>query len=82
MAVPYAVSHIFNVPTLKSCLNKICLLEFTELRQLVASVIPDSRLPWDYLDGLNNNDRAVAYCALMLAWAVTGGTQIPREMQL
>jgi hypothetical protein len=79
MSVLCAVLHTFNVPTLESHLNEICLLKLTELRQLVALVMLDLQLSWDYLDGMNNNDQTVAYHASMLAWAVTGGIQAPHK---
>ena len=31
---------------------------------------------------LGNDDRTTAHWACLLAWAITGGTQVPREMQL
>ncbi|KAF8221223.1 hypothetical protein L208DRAFT_1329412, partial [Tricholoma matsutake] len=41
-----------------------------------------SRMPTEYLSSLNDKDLTTAYRACLLAWNVTGGTQVPREMQL
>ena len=39
-------------------------------------------MPSDYLDQLNEKDRLTARRACLLAWFVTGGTQVPRDIQL
>jgi ATP-dependent helicase YprA (DUF1998 family) len=41
-----------------------------------------SKLPNDYLDSLDSKDRDICFLAALLCYCVTGGTQIPREMQL
>jgi ATP-dependent helicase YprA (DUF1998 family) len=71
----------FDVPTLEVRLNEIRLLPPDEISCL-SKLLPLERLPFDYLNELSNDDRTTAYRACLLAWAVTGGTQVPRELQL
>ena len=41
-----------------------------------------SKLPATYLESLAEPDRVICFRATLLCYCVTGGTQIPREMQL
>ena len=54
------------------------------LQDLVAKLGQDlqTRLPISFLDLLNEKDRSLCYRAILLCWAVTAATQVPREMQL
>jgi hypothetical protein len=71
----------FNVPTLEVHLNEIRLLPPGEISCL-SELLPLEHLPLDHLNQLSNNDRTTAYRACLLAWAVTGGTQVSQELQL
>jgi len=53
-----------------------------ELNDSFEKIIPRLRMPSDYLDQLNEKDRLTARRACLLAWFVTGGTQVPRDIQL
>ena len=72
----------FDVPTLEAHLEAIRLLSSEEVQDLAAQVLPLDQLPLGYLHQLGNDDQTTAYQASCLAWAVTGGTQVPRELQL
>ena len=72
----------FDVPMLEACLEAIRLLSSEEVQDLAVQVLPLDRLPLDYLHQLVDDDRTTAYRVSCLAWAVTGGTQVPRELQL
>ena len=54
------------------------------LQDLVAKLGQDLQtwLLISFLDSLNEKDQSLCYCAILLCWAVTGATQVPREMQL
>lgn len=71
-----------GVPTLHEHLNTIRSLSSTEIQELFKITIPSSKLPLEYLDTLQGNDLTTAHRACLLAWAVTSGTQVPRELQL
>ena len=73
----------FNLPTLEAHLEAIRLLSSAseEVQDLALRVLPLDRLPLNYLHQLGD-DRTTAYRASCLAWAVTGGTLVPRELQL
>ncbi|KAG6807324.1 hypothetical protein H0H92_007998, partial [Tricholoma furcatifolium] len=53
-----------------------------QLLGLLNEEIPLERLPTAYLAELEDSDRATAYRVCLLAWIVTGRTQVPRELQL
>ena len=72
------VSTLFDhLETLRTC-------SISHLRDLVDTLGQDlnSRLPKDFLDSLNEQDTNICYQAILICWAVTGGMQVPREMQL
>ena len=69
-------------PMLYECLNNIRVSTPEEIRIQVQNDLLQSRMPTEYLSSLNDKDLTTAYQACLLAWHVTGGTQIPREMQL
>ena len=52
-----------------------------DFSDLVNAVIPEDRLPLQYLESLSNEDRTICYRAAMICWAVTKTTIVPREMQ-
>ncbi|KAF8055761.1 P-loop containing nucleoside triphosphate hydrolase protein [Lyophyllum atratum] len=54
----------------------------SEIEALSSCIIPSEKLPTNYLAGLSADDRTIARRACLLAWAVTAGTQVPREIQL
>ena len=67
-------------------LEAIRVLSFEEVQlevhDLALLVLPLDRLPLDYLHQLCDDDRTTAYRASCIAWAVTGRTLVPRELQL
>lgn len=71
----------FTVPTLPERLQVIRTLPGIEIEQLAKAVL-DSRLPWTYLDGLEQSDRIIALRAALLLWGQRQSTQVPREVQL
>jgi len=72
---------ITSVSTLKEHLYQLHLsLEDIEL--LLQNTINSEQLPLVYLNALSNEDRITASRACLLAYAVTGGMQVPRELQL
>jgi ATP-dependent helicase YprA (DUF1998 family) len=72
----------YHVPTLSEQLDKFRLIPLEDLFCLIRDVIPSEKLPIPYLATLDDEDTTTAYRACLLAWAVTGGTQVPRELQL
>ena len=80
----------FDVPTLEAHLEAIKLLSSEEVQDLALRVLPLDRLPLNYLHQLElgdasddrTTDRTTAYWASCLAWVVTGGTLVLRELQL
>jgi hypothetical protein len=53
-----------------------------EIQELLVNAIHSERLPVQYLDGLDDSDKTTASRACLLVYAVTSGTQVPRELQL
>jgi ATP-dependent helicase YprA (DUF1998 family) len=71
-----------TAPTLNERLGYLRAAPGDEILSLLDNVIDPTRLPLQYLAGLANEDRITAARASLLAWAVTRGTQVPRELQL
>jgi hypothetical protein len=57
-----------------------CSTEYLE--ELVQSLSLESRLPINFLGGLQTQDRTICLRAIVLCYCVTQAAQIPREMQL
>ena len=77
LGVVFIFMATFDVPMLEACLEAIRLLSSGEVQDLAVQVLPLDQLPLDYLHQLGDDDRTTAYRASCLAWAVTGGTQVP-----
>ena len=75
---PQPVNHI---PTLDEQLDYFRNCSPEDISGLVTVVIPEDRLPLQYLESLSNEDRTICYRAAMICWAVTQSTIVPREMQ-
>jgi len=73
---------ILYVPTLEEQLDHIRLAPPAAIQSLLCNAIEPTRLPLGFLDTLGDMDRITASRACLLAAAVTGGTQIPWELQL
>jgi hypothetical protein len=53
-----------------------------EISHLVATEIPQNRLPLTYLNNLSEEDKIVCLRATMICWVISETTMVPREMQL
>jgi hypothetical protein len=53
-----------------------------EILRLVATEIPQDRLPLTYLNSLSEEDRTVCLRATIICWVMSQSTMVPREMQL
>jgi hypothetical protein len=71
-----------TVPTLEEYLGYVRLASGDDIELLLSNAINLNTLPTTYLEKLSKEDRITASRACLLAWAVTGGIQIPRELQL
>src|SRR6266511_2037361 len=71
-----------SLPTLEKKLATIRKCSAEDISNLVKNVIPQDRLPLQYLAGLSTGDRTVCYHTTMICWTVTGSMMVPREMQL
>jgi len=69
------------LPTLNEKLDYFRNCSPNDISHLVTTIIPQDRLPLQYLENLSNEDRTVCYRAAMICWAVTRSTMVPREMQ-
>ena len=69
-------------PHLEETLRDIRKLPPDSLDARFMTTIPEERIPTTYIQQLNAADRTTVQRACLLAWAVTGGTQVPREPQL
>ena len=69
------------VSTLEEHLDQLCLSS-TENIELLQNTINSEWLPLVYWNVLSNKDQITASRACLLAYAVTGGMQVPRELQL
>ena len=72
----------FHVPMLQERLDEIRSLSAEDVHELVSTMLPLEKLPISYLATLGKDDKMTAYRASLLSWAVTGGTHVPRELQL
>lgn len=87
LVIPGNVLSLFvmestTVNTLEEHLDQLRLSSAEDIQLLLYNAINPERLPWVYLNALSNDDRITASRACLLAYAVTGGTQVPRELQL
>ncbi|KAF8225112.1 P-loop containing nucleoside triphosphate hydrolase protein [Tricholoma matsutake] len=73
---------ITSVSTLEEHLNQLRLSSAEDIELLLQNTINSERLPLVYWNALSNEDRITASRACLLAYAVAGGTQVPRELQL
>jgi len=48
-----------------------------DISHLVTAVIPQDRLPLQYLESLSTDDRTVCYHTAMICWIVTGSSIVP-----
>ena len=71
-----------SVPTLEEYLDYVRKAPGGEILVLLSNAININRLPTSYLDELREDDKVIASKACLLAWAVTRGVQVPRELQL
>ena len=53
-----------------------------EISRLVATEIPQDRLPLTYLNSLSEEDRTVCLRVTLICWVISKSTMVPREMQL
>ena len=53
-----------------------------EISHLVATEIPQDRLPLTYLSSLSEEDKTVCLRATTICWVMSKLTMVPREMQL
>jgi len=67
-----------NVLDLGALLETIRSVNAHQLHETFEKIIPQS----EYLNQLNEKDRLTERRACLLAWFVTGGTQMPRDIQL
>ena len=71
-----------NTVSLPHILSTIRSLDAPSLNSFFSQTIPPSKIPAEYLARLSEKDQLTAHRACLLTWFVTGGTQVPREMQL
>jgi ATP-dependent helicase YprA (DUF1998 family) len=71
-----------DVPTLEKRLEALRAYTVEDIFELSDQILPSSRLPTDFLNGLAEKDKATCLLATLICWCVTGGTQVPRAMQL
>ena len=71
-----------DVPTLEERLKTLCAYSAREIFDLSHLILPSSKLPTNFLNGLAEKDKATCLLASLICWSVTGGTQVPRAMQL
>jgi len=69
-------------PTLEERLQMIREYSYVDLSEQISHLSLDDELPSPYLATLDDDDRATCFRATLLCHCVTGGTQVPREMQL
>ena len=73
---------ITSVSTLEEHLDQLCLSSAKDIELLLWNAINSEWLPLVYWNVLSNKDQITASRACLLAYAVTGGMQVPREPQL
>jgi hypothetical protein len=71
-----------DVPTLEKRLETLRAYSEADIFELSSLILPSSRLPTEFLIGLAEKDKATCLLASLICWYVTGGTQVPRAMQL
>ncbi|KAF8221563.1 P-loop containing nucleoside triphosphate hydrolase protein [Tricholoma matsutake] len=71
-----------SVPTLEEYLDYVCLASGDEIIYLLSNSIDVNKLLRTYLEELQQDDKITASRTCLLSWAVTGGTHVPRELQL
>jgi len=69
-------------PTLEKRLHTIREYSYVDLSKQISHLSLDDQLPLRYLAILDDDNRATCFRATLLCYCVTGGTQVPREMQL
>lgn len=67
--------------TLHQRLDILHGLPSEEILELAFSLLPE-KIPIAYLAELNEKDQRICLQASLIFWAITGSTQVPREMQL
>jgi hypothetical protein len=68
--------------TLDERLHVLRTLPSRDIAELARRVIPEDQVPVAYLADLSEKDRILCWRASLICMEVTGGTEIPREMQL
>ncbi|KAF8241148.1 hypothetical protein L208DRAFT_11468 [Tricholoma matsutake] len=71
-----------SVPTLEEYLDYVRKGPGDEVLALLPNAIDVNRLLTTYLGELQQDDKITVSRACLLAWAVTRGVQVPRELQL
>jgi hypothetical protein len=69
-------------PGLEQRIQVLRNLPWRDISDLASQEIPEDKIPVAYLAGLNEKDRILCLRASLICLEVTGGAQIPREMQL
>ena len=69
-------------PTLGQRIQVLRNLPWRDISDLASREIPEDKIPVAYLAELNEKDRILCLRASLICIEVTGGAQIPREMQL
>ena len=77
-------TNMDTVPTLEDSLGLVRKCSFVDLWSIICrlSLESDSRIPFDFLNSLEDADRLFCWRAIVVCYMVTFGQQIPREMQL
>ena len=76
---PQVLNHT-DTPSLDERLNYFCKCSPEDISGLVTIVIPEDRLPLQYLKSLSSEEKTICYWAAMVCWAVTHSTIVPPEM--
>lgn len=56
------------------------MLPQEEIDQLAHDVIPEARLPVEFLGQLDDKDRTISLQASLLLWGATASRQVPQEL--
>ncbi len=70
------------VPSLEGLLAEIRSYSAGEVLDNITHLGLMSKMPATYLESLEEADRVICFRTTLLCYCVTGGTQVPREMQL
>jgi hypothetical protein len=73
---------MFYVPTLFERIETLRTCSGLAIEELITGLSLESKLPMDWLNGLETGDRITCFRAVLLCYCVTSAAQIPREMQL